>query len=153
MTKLATSADAIEDRIRGIAQSVIADGTFVVDIIVRGRQGSRVVEVFLDSDTGLGVDELARYSREIGFLLEAEELVKGRYRLNVSSPGADRPIRMLRQLVKHTGRTLAVKMDDGSTVQGVLKEAKNDQVVLTQKSGDVTLDFKRIEEAQVVLPW
>ena len=154
MEKMETSAAAIEDRIGGLVESVIpGDSVYLVEVVVRGRQGSRVVEVYLDSDGGMGVDELARYSREVGFLLEAEDLVKGKYRLDVSSPGADRPLRLPRQLPKHVGRTLAVRTESGEELKGVLKEASAGRLVLAGNGEDVALDFDRIQEAKVVLPW
>lgn len=133
------------------------DEVYIVEIVVRGRQGSRLVEVFLDSDEGVGLDYLAAYSREIGFLLEAEEIVKGRYRLNVSSPGADRPIRLPRQMKKHVGRKLAVTSGEGDPVEGVLVAADDNGITLTLKKGkvkeEVKLAFETIQEARVVLPW
>lgn len=142
------------DRVRKIVETVVPmDEVYIVEIVVRGRQGSRVVEVFLDSDEGVGLDQLASYSREVGFLLEAEEIVKGHYRLNVSSPGADRPIRMPRQMKKHVGRKLAVKSSEGDSVEGVLKAADDDGITLKRGKEEVKLAFETIQEARVVLPW
>ncbi|NNE70248.1 MAG: ribosome maturation factor RimP, partial [Rhodothermales bacterium] len=125
----------------------------IVDIVVRGRQGSRVVEVFLDSDDGIGLDQLASFSREVGFLLEAEDVIKGKYRLNVSSPGADRPLTLPRQMRKHVGRKLSVKREEGKPVQGVLQSADDEGITLKKGKEEVRLAFDSIQEARVVLPW
>ncbi|MBO6577335.1 MAG: hypothetical protein JJ896_18320 [Rhodothermales bacterium] len=154
MENLTTSAPATETRIREIVDTVIAqESAYVVEIVVRGRQGSRVVEVFLDSDDGLGLDVLARFSREIGFLIEAEDLIKGKYRLNVSSPGADRAMTLPRQLKKHVGRTLSVTRTDGSVIEGDLRAVTDHGIVLASKGGEQTLDLDAFQEARVVLPW
>ncbi len=154
MHEPAPAALALVDRVRKIVETVVPmDEVYIVEIVVRGRQGSRVVEVFLDSDEGVGLDQLASYSREVGFLLEAEEIVKGHYRLNVSSPGADRPIRMPRQMKKHVGRKLAVKSSEGDSVEGVLKAADDDGITLKRGKEEVKLAFETIQEARVVLPW
>lgn len=142
------------DRVRKIVETVVPlDEVYIVDIVVRGRQGSRVVEVYLDSDDGVGLDQLASYSREAGFLLEAEDVIKGHYRLNVSSPGADRPMTLPRQMRKHVGRTLAVKQGEGDSVEGVLKAADEEGIVLKKGKQEVRLAFDTIQEARVVLPW
>lgn len=142
------------DRVRKIVETVVPlDEVYIVDIVVRGRQGSRVVEVYLDSDDGVGLDQLASYSREVGFLLEAEDVIKGHYRLNVSSPGADRPMTLPRQMRKHVGRTLAVKQGEGDSVEGVLKAADEEGIVLKKGKQEVRLAFDTIQEARVVLPW
>ena len=134
-------------------ETVISADVYIVDLNLRGRTGSRVVEVYLDSDEGLGVDQLASFSREISFLLESADIVKGKYNLNVSSPGADRPLKLPRQFAKHVGRTLEVKTQSDEHVQGKLKAVKDQQVVLFGESGEVSVPFEDIQEAKVMLPW
>ena len=86
----AENAD-VGSRVRALAEEVSADReAFVVDVQVRGQKGSRIVEVFVDADDGVGSDDLARLSRDLAFLLETEDVIKGKYYLNVSSPGAER---------------------------------------------------------------
>ena len=103
---------SLADRIRGFAEEAVADtDLFVLGVEVRGFQGSRVVEVFVDSSTGAGSDDLTALSRSLGFLLDTEDVVKGTYRLDVSTPGADRPIADPRQYPQHVGRTLAVSVE------------------------------------------
>ena len=72
---------------------------------MKGHPGSRLVEVFVD---GGGIDEIAGLTRRINFLLDLEDPVAGRYRLDVSTPGADRPLVDVRQYPQHVGRTLRV---------------------------------------------
>ena len=82
---------SLADRIRVFAEEAAVDtDLFVVDVEVRGFQGSRVVEVFVDGEAGAGSDDLTALSRSLAFLLDTEDFIKGRYRLDVSTPGADR---------------------------------------------------------------
>ena len=140
----------LEDRVRALAEEAV-EGTdlFVVDVEVRGYQGSRVVSVYADAEGGAGADDLAALSRSLGFALDTEDLVKGRYRLDVSSPGADRPLSDRRQYRQHVGRTLAVTTADGATVEGELLSVSDDAVDL----GGMAVPFDAIREARVVLPW
>ncbi len=152
-------AGGIEARIRAIAEEVLQGSeSYVVDVIVRGNKGSRVVEVFVDSDAGLNVEELARVSREMGFLLDTEDVVDGRYSLNVSSPGADRPISLPRQFPKHVGRKFRVRYrtEEGQTAveEGELESATADGIALrVSPSKQITLGFDDVIEARVLLPW
>ena len=58
------ATDSLADRVRALAEEAAADtDLFVVDVEVRGYQGSRVVEVFADSEAGAGSDDLAALSR------------------------------------------------------------------------------------------
>lgn len=142
-------------RIRGLADEVAEDrDAYVVDVQVRGQKGSRVIEVFVDSDAGMGTDDLARVSRDLGFLLETEDVVKGRYNLNVSSPGADRPLVLPRQYAKHVGRTLAVKVGDGATTRtGTLTAVRDESFDLDLNGQTETIAFADVADARVQLPW
>ena len=152
------SADPLADRVRALAQEAV-DGTdlFVVDVEVKGFQGSRVVSVFLDGPAGAGADDLAKVSRSLGFALDTEDLVKGRYRLDVSTPGADRPLSDPRQYRRHVGRELAVTFernaDDGDqlvTAQGTLVAADDESIRL---DGQAPIPYDHVREARVLLPW
>lgn len=150
------ATDALADRVRALAEEA-ASGTdlFVVDVEVRGFQGSRVVEVFADSEAGAGADDLAELSRSLSFLLDTEDLVKGRYRLDVSTPGADRPLTDARQYAKHVGREVAVTYEGGEdqllTAQGELLSVEDGALRLDGEAAPIPLDAVR--EARVVLPW
>lgn len=156
--QISEQLNTLEDRITAIVRDVVTDAAhFIVSVQVRGVRGSRVVEIYLDGDEGIGVDILAKYSREIGFLLDTQDVVDGKYKLEVSSPGLDRPLEQLRQYSKHVERTLKVKIDtpDGrKTQEGVLTRVGDEDIDLTKVNKEVlTIPFSDIIEAKVVLPW
>jgi ribosome maturation factor RimP len=152
----AENAD-LRSRLRALADEVAEDrDAYVVDVEVRGQKGSRVIEVFVDSDGGVGTDDLAHLSRDLGFLLETEDVVKGKYNLNVSSPGADRPLMLLRQYPKHVGRTLAVQTGEGDEAQaraGTLTAVHDDSFDLEHDGETETIAFADVTDARVQLPW
>lgn len=161
MTKTATTVEPeVLARVRGFVDDVVA-GTphFVVELDVRGAPGSRAVDVFLDSDDGLGVDTLAEISRSIAFLLDTEDVIAGRYRLTVSSPGLDRPLRLPRQYRKNVGRKLRVHHrkpgGDGNTdTLGNLVEADDEAVEVALSDAERRrIPYDDILWAKVQLPW
>ncbi len=146
-------------RIQTLAEDAV-DGTelFVVDVDVRGRTGSRVVEVYVDSAIGAGLDDIAQTSRRLSFLLDTEDLIKGKYNLQVSSPGANRPLASPCQYPRHVGRSLRIVHTDGAeevTVVGTLTAVGDDTITLTLKgkASPLELPFTAIQEARVELPW
>jgi ribosome maturation factor RimP len=152
----AENAD-LRSRLQALAEEVAADrDAFVVDVQVRGQKGSRIIEVFADSGEGLGTDDLAALSRELSFLLDTEDVVAGKYNLNVSSPGADRPLVLPRQYAKHVGRTLAVETTDREASEarsGTLTAVRDDGFDLDVDGATETIAFADVAEARVVLPW
>jgi ribosome maturation factor RimP len=78
----------------------------------------------LDGDAGVTIGQCAEISRMLGNLIEEQDLIKTEYELEVSSPGADAPLKLLRQYTQHVGRKLAFTLQDGSTKKGKLLEIK-----------------------------
>lgn len=148
----------IADRVRDLTEEVIAGTSyFLVDVAVRGHKGTRVVEIYVDSGEDFGHDDLAVVSKEVGFLLDVEDVVDGSYKLEVSSPGIKRPLQMPQQYQKNVGRTLRVRYqsDDGEEiVVGDLTSADDSEIELELSSGDrLQLPYHTINQARIELPW
>lgn len=149
---------SLDDRVRALAEDAAADGgLYVVDVAVRGRPGGRVVEVFVESETGAGADDLAAMSRRLGFVLDTEEVITGAYRLDVSTPGAERALTDPRQFKRHVGKTLAVRyvLDeaDEQATTAELTAADADTITLGDGADALTLPYAAVREARVQLPW
>ncbi len=153
-----TTQQRIADQVRVLTEEVIAGTSyFLVDVEVRGHKGTRVVEVYIDSKEEFGHDDLAVISKEVGFLLDVEDIVDGSYKLEVSSPGIKRPLMMPQQYQKNVGRTLRVRYEmDGNEeiVVGDLTSADDKEVELELASGDqLQLSYQSITQARIELPW
>ena len=154
-----TTKEGIADRVRALVEEVLVHTPhFVVELDVRGTRGSQVVEIYVDSDEALDLDEIARISREVEFLLDTEDLFPSRYHLNVSSPGVDRPLRLPRQYHKNVGRTLRVhfaKDEDSNTeVVGTLVAASDEGIDIAVSDAETRhIPHSAIHWAKVQLPW
>ncbi len=80
---------------------VLNSGFFLIDLVIRGEKKNRVVEVYIDSETNVSADDCASISREIDKKFEEESVFESGYRLEVSSPGVNRPLKYLKQFPKH----------------------------------------------------
>lgn len=114
-----------EQIIEIINQKINGTHLFLVDVKI--LPGNRI-EVFVDGDNGLGINECVDLSRHIEKSLDRE--VED-FSLEVSSPGATQPLKLSRQYIKHVGRDLELKLNDGTTISGNLIEIG--------KNGDLTL--------------
>ncbi len=152
------SDTSLDTRIERHARDVLGnDELFVVGISIRGQKGSRLIEIFVDGDQGVGVKDLARISRELSFILEAEDIVKGKYHLNVSTPGAERALLLERQYQRHVGKKLdllVVDEDGHISVEGE-NLGVTDGVLRVRTSSNESLEIplERISKAQIILPW
>jgi len=155
-----TEPRSLTAQIRDLADEVIVgSGYFLVDVDVRGHKGTRVVEVYVDAKTDLGLDDLAVISRELGFLLDVEDVVDGSYKLEVSTPGIKRPITMPQQYVKNVGRTLRVRyqLDESEEEHNIVADlvsADDEGIRLELPSGEKRdVPYDAITQARIELPW
>jgi ribosome maturation factor RimP len=85
-------------------------GVELVELQLRGAPNRRVLRVDIDRAgvPGVDVDDCRRVSEALGAALDEADLVPEPYVLEVSSPGADRPIRTVEDVRRNTGRRVVV---------------------------------------------
>ncbi|MFI8960504.1 ribosome maturation factor RimP [Streptomyces sp. NPDC053493] len=100
------------ERLRGLLEPLVhAKGLDLEEIEVSraGRRG--LLRVVVDSDEGVELDACAELSRVISEKLdETDAMGEGEYVLEVSSPGADRPLTQHRHYVRATGRLVKLQL-------------------------------------------
>ena len=143
---------SIESRFRTLVEETLVGGPcFLVEFAVRGTNRFPVVDIILDSDQGPSAHLLASISREVGFALDTAAARS--YTLNVSSPGADRPLKLPRQYEKHVGRILRVCRlvgENSDELDGTLQAADAEGIVV---EGTGHISYSDILWAKVKLPW
>lgn len=101
---------------------------FLVDIAVSGSGTS--IHVSIDGDDGVDIDKCIEINRFLNNKLETEGISAG---LQVSSPGVDRPLRLIRQYRKNVGRKLQVEIKNDDQVEGKLAYADFEKIILSKK--------------------
>ncbi len=89
--------------------------------------GNKVV-VYIDSDSVLTLKKCQIISRYLEKEIEKNKWLGERYTLEVSSPGIDRPLVLMRQYVKNIGRMIKVDTEEGDGIEGILKHATPEQI-------------------------
>ncbi|MEE1793853.1 ribosome maturation factor RimP [Streptomyces sp. BE308] len=94
------------ERLRGLLEPLVSAKQLDLEEIEVSRAGRRrVLRIIVDSDEGVELDTCAELSREISEKLdETDAMGEDEYVLEVSSPGADRPLTEHRHYVRATGR-------------------------------------------------
>ncbi len=146
--------EKIESVVRPICEN---NGFYLLDVKVKGDLRHLIIQVFADNLKGITVDDCAFLSRKIQDELDMDDAFTMNYRLDVSSPGLDHPLRYDWEFKKNLGRSLVVKyMTDEEKlwrVSGKLVNFNPEYIVLETKRG--TLEIKRddIKQAKVKLQW
>lgn len=151
--------ETLPDRIRTMIEDICAEvGVVLIDVVVRGQARQLVLDVVLDAPDGITHEHCRAVSRAFDERLESDEFA-GRLRaVDVSSPGAESPVKHLWQLTKHVGRTVRVVHTDGTVIQGTLLRVDDQgldvqptQQQKKQSQPPVSLHAVDIAEARVVI--
>ncbi len=121
--------------IEGLVQALLANesGYFLVDVRIKPTNN---VKVFIDGDQGISIEKCVQYNRALYKKLEESEFFPtGDFSLEVSSPGLDEPLKLLRQYKKNIGRQVELVLQDGSRYEGRLLEVSEDGIIVEETKG------------------
>ncbi|MET9887672.1 ribosome maturation factor RimP [Streptomyces sp. NPDC006430] len=103
------------DRLRGLLEPLVAaKGLDLEDIELSKAGKRRMLRIIVDSDEGVELDACAELSREVSDKLDETDVMgEDEYVLEVSSPGADRPLTEHRHYVRAIGRLAKFQLTEG----------------------------------------
>ncbi|MEV0041346.1 ribosome maturation factor RimP [Streptomyces sp. NPDC056909] len=111
------------ERLRGLLEPLVSAKDLDLEEIEVSRAGRRrVLRVVVDSDEGVDLDECAELSRSISEKLdETDAMGEDEYQLEVTSPGAERPLTEHRHYLRAVGRLARFQLhEDGELVARIL---------------------------------
>jgi ribosome maturation factor RimP len=145
------------ERLRGLLEPLVAARDLdleEIEVTPVGRM--RVLRIVVDSDAGVQLDACAELSRAVSERLdETDAMGEAAYRLEVTSPGADRPLTLLRHYRRATGRLIKAKLLDGGELVARILSVDDDGLDLEvpgvkgRKPSFRRLAFSEIEKARV----
>jgi ribosome maturation factor RimP len=147
--------DLFKENIAKISEEIIQKlGFFLIEVVFRGDQRKRIIEVFVDGEKNVSADDLADISREISKIIEEQDLIKEPYRLDVSTPGVDRPLKYLKQFSKHINRNFDLTyktVDDERNIKAKLIGIEGEELIFNYDKKDLIIEFKNITKAKVLI--
>ncbi len=116
--------NSVSSRVRQLVEPVLAtEGIEVFDI----EHNASVLKVTVDRQGGVDLDTIAEATRRISAELDRSDPVAGRYLLEVSSPGLERPLRTPAHFQRAVGTDVTVKLQTGAPterrIEGILESA------------------------------
>lgn len=147
--------NTIDENIKEIVRKVVEKNDFLlIDSILRGTEHNRVIEVFIDGEKDISADDCVIVSREIDSELNELLAKHPNYRLDVSSPGIDRPLKFLKQYPKHINRKLEVSYHSGEEIKklsGKFTGIDGDFLTFISDNKEVIINFNNIINANVLV--
>ena len=119
------------------------------------KKGSLLQIMAERADGSMTLDDCALLSRQISAVLDVEDIIPTAYRLEVGSPGIDRPLVKLNDYMKYSGHVTKIEMilpvEGRKRFTGAIKAVEGRDIILTVDGRDVTLPFADIQSAKLVL--
>lgn len=121
------------------------------------RHGTRTeLWVYIDSESGVTLDQCAEVSRQISAVLDVEDPITERYQLQVSSPGMDRRFFKPEQYARYLGKKIKIRLRIARSgvrnFTGILLAADEQKIALECGSeSPIELEFDQIEKAHLVV--
>ncbi len=125
-------------------------GYELVDMERSGK--GRLIRIFIDKPGGITLDDCATVSHHLGRVLTVENV--DYERLEVSSPGLDRPLKQERDFVRFAGQKARVKlrvpMEGQRNFVGVLRHTEAGKVELEVEGKTVVFELVNLDRARLV---
>lgn len=113
-----------------------------------------LLRIYIDNENGILVDDCSKVSHQISGILDVEDPIQGNYQLEVSSPGANRPLFTIAQFEQFTGKTVTVNLYKAikgrRKITGLIQKVEEEIVFLSEAGQVFEIPFTAISKAQLV---
>lgn len=153
-------------KIETFANEVAArEGVKIYDIEFSGGGDGRNLRIYIEKEGGVGIEDCAKVSRGLNLLLDEDDPIPGgKYNLEVSSPGLDRPLNKRWHFEQAVGKKIWIRLERSLEALGVvhsrIKTAKqlsevliaveNDSLKFHVEEEDIHVPLSSVEKAKVV---
>jgi len=146
----------IEEALKQKLLPLIEEGGLeLVELDLVGKPPHYILRIFVDKVGGVNVEECASLSRSLSDYLDTEDLIQGRYTLEVSSPGLDRPLLSLDDFRRKIGDRVRINLksplDQKGEVEGEIIEVRENDVVLALEDKVETIPWDRIDKGRIII--
>lgn len=121
----------------------------------RPHSESALLRIFIEKENGIAVEDCALVSRQIGAVLDVENIIPVAYILEVSSPGMDRVLFTAEQYQDYLGDTIKIRtrtpVEERRNFKGSLIKTSDTSVTIKVDNQEFDIPFETIDRARLVL--
>ena len=143
-----------KELIEKLEPCVLALGYELVDLEYNSSPLHGLLRIYIDSPDGVSLEDCEMVSHQVSGVLDVEDLIKGQYNLEISSPGLDRILRTVEHYQRFIGEQVLVQLkrpqDGQRKFKGLLVKAEGDEIVLRINDQDLTLTLANIMKTRLV---
>ena len=125
----------------------------LVDIEYRREHGGWILRLYIDKEGGVTLDDCGMISRELGTVIEVEELIDHHYNLEVSSPGITRPLKKVSDFVRFKGQYAKIKLYEAingeKSFVAIIKDINNEEICFDKDGKEIKVASSAIAKANL----
>ncbi|SFL75903.1 ribosome maturation factor RimP [Salibacterium qingdaonense] len=153
-------SNRIKEQASGIAEPIVEEmGLELVDVEYKKEGKHWFLKVYIDGENGVDIEDCGSVSEKLGEALDHENIIQGAYYLDVSSPGAERPLKTKKDLHRAVGKHVYVTtyeaVDGGKAFEGTLSDFDEERLSIetTEKQKTVTYDvpYEKVAKARLAI--
>jgi len=147
----------IQEELRAIIQEYLKrKGLELVDLIYRYEGRDSVLRVFADRpEGGISLGECACLNRDISAILDERDILKERYLLEVSSPGADRPLKTKSDFLRCLNKPLKLFLNEPIKgkleVDGIINKVEGESLYIDISAEIIGIPILKINKAKQII--
>jgi ribosome maturation factor RimP len=148
--------DTLEKKLMTMFEPVIESmGYELIAVEIAGGGGNAIMRVYIDSPDGITVDDCADVSYQVSGLLDVEDPLRGKYTLEVSSPGLDRPLVTLEHFRQFIGERMKIRCTEPvlgrKRFTGTLDAIEGETLVVAVDNEMYEIPLHIVEKANLVI--
>jgi ribosome maturation factor RimP len=138
---------------KNIVPIIESQGIDLVDFELKGGTGNQILRVYVDVEGGVSIDSCVELSRQISDRLDVADVMPGKYRLEVSSPGVDRPLKTIRDFQRNIGHQVNLHLTNGTSAKGRIKKVDDNSIFLEREEEEFIYSMDKISSGKIMLQW
>jgi ribosome maturation factor RimP len=146
----------VTDIVEELAAPIVeGEGLELVDVEYKKEGANWFLRIFIDKPEGVDIDDCGRVSEKMSDLLDEVDPIPTSYFLEVSSPGAERPLKKPsdyeRSIGKHVYISTYEPVDGQKTFEGVLAAYDGETITIQEAKASKTLSVESIASARLAV--
>lgn len=150
------STSTIKTAVEAMVQPYLNDNGFELVDIEYIKEGSNwFLRIFVDKEDGIDIDECGRISEYVSEQLDNNDPISGAYFLEVSSPGAERPLKKPEDVSKAVGKyvflTTYEPIDGSKEFEGTLLSFDGETVLISVGKKEHVIPYNKVAGARLAI--
>lgn len=148
------SEKTVIEKVEACLMPIIREGNLeLVEVEFRPSGKRWLLRIYIDKENGVTIDDCARVNRELGMVLDVEDVIDHPYRLEVSSPGLTRKLTRREDFVRYRGKRCRIittgPIEGRNEFSGEIRNINDDSVQISEKIGTFTIPMCAIKRAHL----